>query len=100
MTLTPISSYHHDILSVDRFAQAVPPQVRDRPVDELRDVLDADDLARGVGVGHEVVEQRDEVARARADVKDARSGFEEREEVLDRVRMLYTHMSVRARLCL
>lgn len=47
LTLPPIPRDHHDVPTLQRTAESVALQVRLRPVDKLRDVLDPDD-----GAGH------------------------------------------------
>lgn len=80
-TFPPISSDHLDTPFIKGLPEPVSAQILDGPLDELRDVLNSDNLAlRGPGVRgvlHELVEYCRQVPRAAPDIKYARSGVQE-----------------------
>jgi hypothetical protein len=100
-TLSPVADEDLELLRVDGGVEPCTAQVLEGPGAELRNVLNACHLAccRGWSSGgrgfvggsgtDERVEDGAEVSRAAAYVKDLRAGGEEREEVLERIGVLY-----------
>lgn len=92
LTLPAVARDHLDPAVLDGVPEPILAEVPDRPLDELGDVVDPDDFALFAPLVRLVlqhpVEHRTEVARARADVKHARPGLEERQEVLRGMGML------------
>jgi len=84
----PVASDEHDGLPVERGAEPVRADVRLRERGQRGHVLDPDD---GAAVwADEPVEHAREVARACADVEDARAGAQIREEELGGMRVLFS----------